>query len=278
MSNDEKYLMDLTLLSHTKVNLTDYIHNVIGNVWVSEIEATFDPSNWKNPWKYSVAIQANNSEIAFTTNTVITVESWGVNAGGSHIGADNLGTLYMDELQTPIPLPTLCSPLSLTVGVHKFYFFLPLPPDSTGFYVWNITGDACLVSEEGTYDVHTFDWESRASILIWGQATIIPEYISTGPLDPAIHFTSHNNTLSTDNVGSMWLDGVFKLLPFDGHYSDILGGTLQFMLPNPCADAFVGWWTDNPSQIHFALPTNPTTPITATGSGTIKAIYIGPDS
>ena len=276
MSNDEKYLMDLTLLGHIKVNLTDYIHNVIGKVWVSEVEVTFDANNWKNPWKYALHVEGNNSEINFTTNTTVTVESWGVNNVGTHIGADNLGTLYMDELQTPVPLPSLCSPLSLTVGVHKFYFFLD--DSALGFYQWYIAGDACLVSEEETYDVHTFDRESRASILIWGQATIIPEYISTGPLDPVIHFTSHNNALNTDNHGSMWLDGVWSSLPFDGHYSDVLGGFIQFMLPDPCNDHFIGWWTDNPSEIHFDDPTNLRTLISATGNGIIKAIYTGPDS
>lgn len=179
MSNDEKYLMDLTLLGHTKVNLTDYIHNVIGNVWVSEIEAEFNPENWAKPWKYSLHVQANNSEIVFNTSTIIFTESLGVTVAGVHVGPDNLGTLYIDEVATPISLPSI---VPLNVGVHEFYFFVPsvaLSPvgTSSGFYQWSISGDACFVHEEGTDDVHTFDRESRAAIFVWGIAFIIPEYI-----------------------------------------------------------------------------------------------------
>jgi hypothetical protein len=286
MSNDEKHLMEITLQNHVKVNLEDYIHNIVGNVWVSEFDAEFDPMNWIKPWKYTLYIQANNSEVSYTDFAVLSlVDSWGVDAGGSHGGEfDHMGILYMDEKPTSIPLPSensgcLPNPVVVNYGVHVFYFFLPT--NSQGFYAWNISGDACLVQEEDTYDVHTFDRESRAAILIWGPASIIPEYIE--PVDPAIYFTSLNQTTGSIDLGGMWLGteypwSLFVTLPYNGHYSQIEGKTLQFVYPNTCEDTFVTWWTDNPSQITFSDPTNPFTMVTALGSGTIKAIFKGPDS
>ena len=174
--------MEQTLQAHSKVSLADFIHNVVGNVWVSEFEARYEAENWIKPWRYTIRIQANNSEINFTGQGSILVNSWGVNSSGSHIGPDDLGTLYLDEGTTPLPFSSGCgSPISLDLGIHVFYFFLPSNnPNVKGFYGWNITGDACVVQKEGTYDIHTFDGESRVTILVWGPATIIPEYIATG--------------------------------------------------------------------------------------------------
>ena len=321
MSNDEKYLMDLTLQNHQLVNLADYIHNVQGSVWVSSISAKYDANNWAKPWVVDVSIKANNNAVTFNSTTNLTIESWGVNNNGDHVGPDNEGTLYMDEIQTPIHLPSnggpsgeqivnggfennsgdntpciwwtgatahtsfiggygnivphngsyfttlyetsISTPIGLNIpvqnvssftywlagaslayvrvyytdssysecpstgsfsgnwieqnglssliygktidyivffggtdnitgiddvslitnegpqivtntGVHVFYFFSS-NPKILGFYNWNVSGNACIV-QESSLDVQTFDRESRVSILIWGPATIIPQY------------------------------------------------------------------------------------------------------
>ena len=367
MSNDEKYLMDLTLQNHQLVYFTDYIHNVQGAVWVSSITATYDSSNWAKPWNVDIALQANNSDVNFNAQANVSVESWGVDSiDYDDIGPDNLGTLYVDEVITPLTLPSGGN--TMQCGVHTFYFFLPNTPNVVGFYTWSVSGNAVIVGED-TYDIQTFDRESRVSVLIYGDCTVIPEYIMattpvcftialdsalndttitnagsiqingsgsgclpddfSGPLlyeeeytleyigayfvnwevvcgdvtiddvnapattfeihsgnlawiraiyDPVLTFTSHNNTYNTDNNGAIWLNLQFKSLPYVGHYSDVESGILQFSFPNVCQDQFITWWTDNPTEITFDTPTNPFCHFIARGSGTIKAIFTGPNS
>jgi hypothetical protein len=305
MSNDEKYLMDITLQNHKLVYLEDWIHNVVGDVWVSSVRATYDANNWKKPWVVEIDIKANNSDVSFNLTANLSVDSEGF-SGTEHTGLDHEGTLYMDELANPLPLPSengypqeqivnggfedgttgwtgatqssfvaydgeyscflyesemyqiltvpipvddidsfyfwvygsggdatvwvvysdatssthfpisnngnvwsqyylpslasgktvteihfhggtgapiylddvilvapSTSPITVKCGVHTFYFFLP--NDLSGFYKWNITGDALIVGED-TYDIQTFDRESRISVVIYGDCTIIPEY------------------------------------------------------------------------------------------------------
>ena len=179
MSNDEKYLMDLTLQNHKLVHLADYVHVVLGNVWVSSISAEYDPSNWAKPWVVDVAIQANNSDVDFSAVANLSVDSWGVDAIETHIGPDHEGKLYMDEQTTQL---SLSSSMSVQFGVHTFYFFLPA--DALGFSKWNISGDAVIVGED-SYDIQSFDEESRVSVLIYGDCSVIPEY-TTCQLSDAI--------------------------------------------------------------------------------------------
>jgi len=205
MSNDEKYLMDLALLGHQKVNLADYIHNVQGSVWISSIKATFDAKNWAKPWNVEIAIQANNNEVSFNSQASVTLDSEGI-ADGVDIGPDHEGTLYIDENTSPFTLPS--SGNTMQCGVHVFYFFLP--SIASGFTAWSVSGNAVIVGED-TYDVQTWDRESRVSVLIYGACTIIAQY--TMPATEqcvTIALDSGLNDSTITNVGLIAIGNVWQ--------------------------------------------------------------------
>jgi len=171
MTNAEKWVMDTTLRNHSKVVYEDFIHNIFsiagaGNgVWVSSIDAQWDNTNWAKPWKVTVSIQANNSEIESKTATLE------VDSEAYSSGTDHLGVLYLDELPDAQTLP---STVDVDVGVHIFYFWCPDDPLCSGFYDWLLSGDVTIL-EEYTFRGR-FNRESILTVLITGDCTIIPRY------------------------------------------------------------------------------------------------------
>ena len=136
--------------------------------WVTSVEAQWDPNNWIKPWKVSIALKANNSEIESRTATVSISSSY------------NDGDMYLDEITVGNNPNAEHSSLpwsysgdygnsnSCTVGVHIFYFFQPAGSIWDG---WVITGDILKMDTRGDTP-NGIGGEHILTVLIYGDCTI----------------------------------------------------------------------------------------------------------
>lgn len=144
VTDDTRWNMDQSFRGHSKVYLTDYIHNLFGSVWILKIESKWNEVNWERPWETTIHLLAMPAEITGESASVI-FDSTG-----------HSGTMILDG--TTI---TLSHTETLDVGVHDV-FFTP----SSGTFEWLITGRISVldsvVDESGGW----------ISIFVYGSGTI----------------------------------------------------------------------------------------------------------
>lgn len=139
-TEDTKWSMDQSFRNHTKVYLTDYIHNLFGSVWISKIESKWNPINWERPWDTTIHLLAMPTEISPSTVSV-TFDSTG-----------HYGIMTVDGTTKTLP-----DTETLDAGIHDVYF----TPNS-GTFEWLLTGRINEIDSSGNW----------ITIFVYGSGTV----------------------------------------------------------------------------------------------------------
>jgi len=195
--------------------------------WIAEVEAQWDPVNWIKPWKVSIALKANNSEIESRTAD-LALDS-----------TTHLGTFYLDEIATSITGMWIPFSTDANVGVHKIYYFQPA---GSTWDCWTITGDAIKLISQGD-SAHGIAGEHILTVLIYGDCTI---YATLVAINPCIEFAGENIVNGTFDidlsswvvVGDAWQGGSGQCyLGYSGGGGSV-EQTLVTPVPVSCIDSF----------------------------------------
>ena len=143
-TEDIRWSMDQSFRNHTKVYLTDYIHNLFGSVWISKIEDKWSDVNWDRPWEVTIHLLAMPVEISSESTSVV------------FDSTDHSGTMLLDG--TTLTLPDT---ETLDVGVHDVYF-----TPSSGTFDWVVTGRIAVL--DSTVD-SSGGW---VTIFVYGSGTV----------------------------------------------------------------------------------------------------------
>lgn len=157
-SDKDKYTVDKMLLAHTLINLTDFINQITGDVWMTDIQARYTPINFDRPWEVTITLISSD---LVSTNHIVVFSSQQINCGscGEPPCTQNQGAIIIDGVSHNLPIS-----ISLSNGTHTIEYDPTVEFDS-----WNVSGNNSVndsganpailtVVENGTVEADYLDY------------------------------------------------------------------------------------------------------------------------
>lgn len=244
-SDIDKYTADKILLAHSKVNLIDYINQITGDVWMTNIQARYTPLNFDRPWEVTVTLISDN---LIGTGKNIIFSSQQINCGGCAQPpcTTNQGSIIVDGETYSLPVI-----IKLSVGNHTIEY-----DPTVEFSDWVVSGANSVSGSE-----------DPATLTIVEDGTVVAEYF-----DYLVVLST--NIDNPCDYASITIGGVVYTTPSDfyevyGDYDVLIDGHPTGQYAN--SYAFDHWITSggvSVDDIHSV-----TTVMHITGDGTLQGYY-----